>query len=198
MGTSKQKKVELAKRRKKVARLYLQGYSQRIIAEEVDMSVATVNRDLGIIKDRWQESALVDMDELMRRELARLDMNEQMLFEQLRQSGEPVEESTKEVKEALARTSQMKVTESGDLAQGKVTTDKQPTERKLKTRTKENLRDPRIWRHILRVQEKRRQLLGMYDYEPKNDGSRMEKMVEVMEKTREEVDMGQFEDEEIR
>lgn len=198
MGVSKQKKVELAKRRRKVARLYLQGYSQRIIAEEVDMSAATVNRDLGIIKDRWQKSTLVDMNKRLREELARLDMNERMLFDQLRESGEPTENRTKEVKEVLARTSEVQVTEDGDLTESKVTTDKRPIEREMKTETKENLRDPRIWRHILHVQEKRRKLLGLYDYEPQKDGSRMKQMVKVMEEAREQTDMSQFEDEEIR
>jgi len=198
MGTSKKKKLELAKRRKTVARLYLQGYEQRLIAEKVGRSVGTVNRDISIIKERWKKSALVDMNEHFERELGRMDVTEQMLFERLKESGEPIEKTTKKLKETLAREDQISVTEDGDLKKDRVTTDKEPTRREVKTVTVEQKEDVRYWRYILDVQKERRELLGLSDHSPSEEGSRIGDLVETIEETAEEMDFSEFEDEEIR
>lgn len=198
MGTSKEKKLELAKRRKKVARLYLQGYPQRVIADEVNMSVGTVNRDISIIQKRWKKSALVDMNEHFERELGRLDSTEQMLFEQLKRSGETKTKTVKKMKEKLARESEISVTEDGSLKKDRVTKDQEPTEREVRTTKIEQKREAHLWRYILDVQKERRKLLGLYDHSPSEEGSRMDALVNTIEETAEETDMRQFEDEEIR
>jgi len=178
MGVSKQKKLEMAERRQKVARLYLQGKPHRVIAEEVGRSVGTVNRDLSILRKKWEESALVNMDRLIREELARLDQTEQEIREDLRESGQDIEKTTKKIKE--------------NLGEGSV------TEREIRTIVKEQSKDYHLWRFILEVQEKRRKFLGVYDHDPEKEGSRIKEMVSVIEETAKEVDMSQFEDEEIK
>jgi len=197
MGTSKAKKIELAKRRKKVAHLYLQGYSQRLIAEEVDYSVGTVNRDLNYIKDQWQKSALLDMDKRIERELARLNDTERFCWEMLEQSREATEKTKKKMKEVVARADNFRETDSGGLEREKVTGDRQPTEREIQTTTQEQKADPRWINQILDIQEKRRRLLGVYDYDPSSEGGRLEEMVDVIEQSVEETDLSQFDDEEI-
>jgi transposase len=56
-----------------ITRLYLQGRTQRDIAEAVGVSQGQVNHDLKLIQTRWRESSIMDMNEAKQRELARLD-----------------------------------------------------------------------------------------------------------------------------
>jgi transposase len=56
-----------------ITRLYLQGRTQRDIAEVVGVSQGQVNHDLKLIQTRWRESSIMDMNEAKQRELARLD-----------------------------------------------------------------------------------------------------------------------------
>ena len=59
-----------------ITRLYLQGRTQRDIAEVVGVSQGQVNHDLKLIQTRWRESSIMDMNEAKQRELARLDILE--------------------------------------------------------------------------------------------------------------------------
>jgi len=64
---------QLARDRKRIAEMYLQGYLQSDIAQELGLCVATVSRDLKVIRERWELSALRDFDAMRARELAKLD-----------------------------------------------------------------------------------------------------------------------------
>jgi predicted XRE-type DNA-binding protein len=59
-----------------ITRLYLQGRTQRDIAEVVGVSQGQVNHDLKLIQQRWRESSIMDMNEAKQRELARMDILE--------------------------------------------------------------------------------------------------------------------------
>jgi|688.fasta_scaffold239219_2 hypothetical protein len=59
-----------------ITRLYLQGRTQRDIAEVVGVSQGQVNHDLKLIQQRWRESSIMDMNEAKQRELERLDLLE--------------------------------------------------------------------------------------------------------------------------
>jgi predicted XRE-type DNA-binding protein len=56
-----------------ITRLYLQGRTQRDIAEVVGVSQGQVNHDLKLIQQRWRESSIVDMNEAKQKELAHID-----------------------------------------------------------------------------------------------------------------------------
>jgi len=56
-----------------LARRYLRGEHQADIAADLGVSQATISIDLKTLQRRWQESALVDIDEAKARELARVD-----------------------------------------------------------------------------------------------------------------------------
>lgn len=61
----------------RVTALYLRGKTLREIAAELGgLSHSTVRDDVERVKARWRESALVNVDEAMNRELARLDLVE--------------------------------------------------------------------------------------------------------------------------
>ena len=63
----------IAERRKEVARMYLSGHPQIEIAQKVGVSQRQVSGDLKRLRQAWQQSALVDIDEAKARELAKLD-----------------------------------------------------------------------------------------------------------------------------
>lgn len=69
----RQGQVEVSRRRRKIADLYLQGIVQADIAERVGVNQSTVSRDLKALQRQWQESALVDIDEAKAQEIAKID-----------------------------------------------------------------------------------------------------------------------------
>jgi hypothetical protein len=62
-----------------IAKMYVRGFTQREIAAELaanrtySLAPNTIGRDIGEIRTRWRESYLVDVDDAMAKELARLD-----------------------------------------------------------------------------------------------------------------------------
>lgn len=75
------KTCEQEKRRETVASYYLQGKSQRFIAEKIGASIGTVNRDLKILREQWKANASADIDEAIGKELAKLDRLEEQAWE---------------------------------------------------------------------------------------------------------------------
>ena len=57
----------------RTAELYLRGVYQSDIAAELGVTQGTVSNDLKALYKRWQESALIDINEAKSRELARID-----------------------------------------------------------------------------------------------------------------------------
>jgi len=70
LNNSKQDKI--AKRREEVARQRLRGWTQRQIAEQLNVSVGTVNRDLSCLHEEWKAAALASIEEHKIRVLAEL------------------------------------------------------------------------------------------------------------------------------
>lgn len=62
----------IAKRREDVSRFRLRGWTQRQIAEMLNVSVGTVNRDLACLQEEWKAAALASIDEHKTRVLAEL------------------------------------------------------------------------------------------------------------------------------
>lgn len=55
--------IEIIKRRKEVARLYLKGYTQQQIADQLDVSRVTINRDVQSVLAQWREETNHDTSE---------------------------------------------------------------------------------------------------------------------------------------
>lgn len=79
-----------------MADLYLQGWLQTDIAEEVGVSDATVSRDLKALQSEWLASALVDFNEAKSQELAKIDRLEREYWQAWERSCENAETVTKE------------------------------------------------------------------------------------------------------
>jgi hypothetical protein len=73
MSQPKNKALEMAKRRARVAELYLQGRYQWEIACALDVTQATVSRDIAALHQQWETSGIFNFDAAQRKELARID-----------------------------------------------------------------------------------------------------------------------------
>ena len=66
------KKAEQLRDRKREAALYLKGYDQTEIAEELGITQGTVSRDLKALQEEWRKSTLVDVHEARTDVLAKI------------------------------------------------------------------------------------------------------------------------------
>jgi Trp operon repressor len=71
---------EMAQRRQKVSALRLMHYTQREIAAEIGVSVATVNRDLAVVRAEWAERRTQSYEAWVAEELAKIDLLERAIL----------------------------------------------------------------------------------------------------------------------
>jgi hypothetical protein len=69
-----------------IARRYLQGRTQAEIAAELGMTQQMVSYDLQVVRQRWRQSGIRDLDEAKAIELAKLDELERTYWEAWRAS----------------------------------------------------------------------------------------------------------------
>jgi hypothetical protein len=67
---------EVLKRRAQVSEAYLSGQTQSAIAARLGVSQQQISSDLAVLRTEWRSSALVNMDEAKRTELAKIDLVE--------------------------------------------------------------------------------------------------------------------------
>lgn len=97
MATGKRRsKSQIARDRKRVAELYLKGWLQVEIADELKIDQSTVSRDLSALLEEWKESALVDVDELKAQELAKINVLENEYWGAWKKSQDDAVTQTKE------------------------------------------------------------------------------------------------------
>ena len=94
MGRTPTETAQIARRRQQVAELYVKGWFQTAIAEELGVSQTTVCHDLKAIRKQWRESSIRDFDAARERELCKLDLLEREAWAAWQRSQEPAE-STK-------------------------------------------------------------------------------------------------------
>jgi Trp operon repressor len=70
----------LAERRQKVSALRLMHYTQREIAAELGVSVATINRDLAVVRAEWAERRSQSYESWVGEELAKIDLLERAIL----------------------------------------------------------------------------------------------------------------------
>jgi len=107
-------KSQLARDRRRIAELYLEGWLQADIAGEVGLSQSTVSNDLKALHAEWLKSSLIDFDEAKAREIAKVDKLEREYYaawrrscedaETVRQEGKPPEEGEKDQPDKVVRT----------------------------------------------------------------------------------------------
>src|SRR3954469_1949367 len=69
MSQRANKKLQVLNRRKQVAELHLQGFTQLQIAEQLNISQPTISIDLKVLEREWRQSMVRDFDLCREREL---------------------------------------------------------------------------------------------------------------------------------
>lgn len=64
---------QLARDRRRISDLYLQGWLQVDIANDLSLNQSTISRDIKALQAEWQKSALIDFDTAKAREIAKID-----------------------------------------------------------------------------------------------------------------------------
>lgn len=106
--------LAIAKRRQKVAELYLQSWTQTAIAGEVGVTQPTVSEDLMHIRREWRDSRIRDFDDAVELELRRIDRLERESWRAWFRSTEP-HEVTKVTQTGSAKKAHKTVTQrTGD------------------------------------------------------------------------------------
>jgi len=106
---------QIAADRVTISEYYLQGKPQREIAELMGFSIGVVNREIEAIRQAWAESPLINFNEAINRELARLDLIEREAWAAYERSKEPREIRTQSGGEGLpARATISRQNQNGD------------------------------------------------------------------------------------
>ena len=100
MSGMRRSKSQIARDRRKIANLYLQGRIQADIGEELDINQSTVSRDLQALQEEWKNSSLIDIDEAKAKELAKVDRLEREYWDAWERSC--LDEETKRLEGTLA------------------------------------------------------------------------------------------------
>jgi len=99
MNNKRRSNGQLARDRLKISDLYLQGKIQAEIADVLELSQATVSRDIAFLQDEWRQSALVNIDDKKAEELAKVDRLEREYWRAYERSCEDAETVQQKVKE---------------------------------------------------------------------------------------------------
>lgn len=89
-----------------LAKLYLQGVAQAVIAQQLGLARSQISYDLKQIRQRWRASTIVDFNEAVNRELERVDLIEAENWESWQASKQPLETTTTERLTAGAASSE--------------------------------------------------------------------------------------------
>lgn len=156
---NKRTKDQIEADRELAIELYNRGYTQQEIADyisstsEYSISRSQVKQDLNVVRKRWIESQIGTYQEMVNRELSRLDSFERELWSSWRDSKGTI---TKERVEKVARDIENEVgdVESDELVRLVVD--------RVVTTTEDSLGDTRLLELIFKTQQERRKLLGVY------------------------------------
>lgn len=140
-NTKRRSSAQVARDRRRAADLYLKGWLQVDIADELGLDQSTVSRDLKALHQVWLDAALVDFDQIKARELAKIDRLEREYWEAWDRSCRDIET----------------VTEKGKAVRGAT----QPNQVEKVVRRQGRACDARFLSGILRCIEKRCEILGL-------------------------------------
>jgi hypothetical protein len=84
-------RLEVADRRKTIADLLLQGWTQKAIAAHVRVAPSTVTRDVQEIERQWRESTIRDFDAIREHDVRKLDLVETEAWAGWRRSQAPLQ-----------------------------------------------------------------------------------------------------------
>lgn len=130
---------EIAKRRKEIAELHLQGLSNYEISVRLGISLSQVGRDLKAVEKEWQKQRIADIETVKNRDLAKLDYSEKQLWAAWVRSCDKISQ------QKVKKVSLM----GGD-----------PVEREREIKALQGIGDPRYISEILKCIQLRAKILG--------------------------------------
>jgi hypothetical protein len=114
MGRTKKETTAIERRREAVADLYVQGWTQTQIANQLAVSQSCVSLDIKAIQKHWRESSIRDFDVLRERELKKLDRLEVEAWTAWQRSQKPAQEATISTDGNSQRTVKKVAEQTGD------------------------------------------------------------------------------------
>lgn len=99
--------AQVLKNRADIARLLLRGHRQVWIAEHLELSEATVSRDVAVLKREWKKAAAEDIATAKAVELARIEDREREAWRAWQKSKKDAKVTIKSGGEGLAARAQM-------------------------------------------------------------------------------------------
>lgn len=101
--------AQLARDRRRISDLYLQGWIQAAIAEVVGVDQTTVSRDLKALQEEWQAASIRNIDAAKAQELAKVDRLEREYWDAWERSKKNAEtETTERIEDDKAGTARLK------------------------------------------------------------------------------------------
>lgn len=185
--------AQRAARRREVAKRLRLGESYAEISDALDVAKSTVSRDVRRLREQWRKDAERDIGEHLSRRLAELKAIKREAFASWLETKEGA--TREKVRTEGEGESVASVGEDGELNTEVAVTD---VEEVTKTIVRTAAGDPRHLKVMLRAEKRIAEILGVAEHSPSEDRSRIENLVGAIEETAEEMNMGQFEDEEIR
>ncbi|MDB5336643.1 MAG: hypothetical protein JWN70_2262 [Planctomycetaceae bacterium] len=89
MAVTRARKTEIQLRRKQIAELYVQGWTQMAIAEKLNIGQPTVSLDLQKLQKEWRDSRIRDFDSVRELEIQKLDRLEREAWAAWERSQKP-------------------------------------------------------------------------------------------------------------
>jgi hypothetical protein len=114
MPVSRSKKLDVLRRREMVADLYVRGFTQTAIAEQVGVGQPRVCDDLKQIRKLWRESTVRSFDDAKDLELQKLDRVEREAWAAWERSQKPSQSATVEGDGTPKRSRKTIVQKNGD------------------------------------------------------------------------------------
>jgi hypothetical protein len=91
MSRTPRRDTSREKRRLLVAELYIKGWTQAAIAQQIGTKQPTISNDLRAIRKMWRQSQIRDFDEAVARELEKIDRVEREAWEAWERTKQPHE-----------------------------------------------------------------------------------------------------------
>ena len=108
------RKLAVAERHTRVADLYVQGWTQTAISQELEMAQSTVSADLKAIQKVWRENAVRDFDAAREKELQKLDRLERESWAAWDRSQKPKKLARIRVEGNQQKTEKLVADQAGD------------------------------------------------------------------------------------
>jgi predicted transcriptional regulator len=140
--------IQIERDRQSIAELMCKGWAQNKIADYLEVSPATVNRDLKAIKEAWQSQAIADRGQYVNQEMQRLAMVESEYWAAWERS-QGSQTTITEVDPASSVEAQMEAAIGGSST-------------KTSRRTQQQVGNPQFLGGVVKVIETRCKLLGLF------------------------------------